>query len=373
MATLIPGSATSEGTARYAARLAGTVAPGHFRELDGLAVASIGLGTYLGSEDAAIDVLYRDAVVRALELGVNAIDTAVNYRHQRSERAIRVALGAAAARGIARDEVVVATKGGYVPFDGAVPRDPRAWFARTYVDTGLVGPGDVVGGIHCMAPNYLADQIERSRANLGLATLDVYYLHNPEAQLEEVERAPFLKRLRAAFETLEEAVRQGKIRRYGAATWNGLREAPGARGHLALADLVAAARDAGGPRHHLRVIQFPYNLAMPEGFVRATQPVDGTLVPVVEAARRLGLYAVTSASILQGQLARSLPPMVGEILPGLATDAQRALQFVRSTPGIGTALVGMKTAAHVEENARVAAVPPRAWAEFQRFFTAADA
>jgi len=374
MATLIPGSATSEGTTRYAARLAGRVAAGHFGDLDGLAVSTLGIGTYLGREDAETDVAYQDALARALELGINTVDTAVNYRHQRSERAIRTALAAAFGRGLARrDEVVVATKGGYVPFDGAVPRDPRAWFTQTYLDTGIVGPGDVVGGIHCIAPRYLADQIERSRSNLGLETLDVYYVHNPESQLEEVDRPEFRKRIRAAFDTLEQAVREGKLRRYGTATWNGYREDPGSPGYLSLEELVGAARDAGGADHHFKVLQLPYNLAMPEAFVRANQSVGGALVPLAEAARRLGVYVMASASILQGQLARNLPPMVATVLPGLATDAQRALQFVRSTPGIGTALVGMKSAAHVEENARVAAVPPQPWAEFQRFFSAAGA
>ena len=374
MATLIPGSATSEGTTRYAARLAGRVAAGHFGDLDGLAVSTLGIGTYLGREDAETDVAYQDALVRALELGINTVDTAVNYRHQRSERAIRTALAAAFGRGLARrDEVVVATKGGYVPFDGAVPRDPRAWFTQTYLDTGIVGPGDVVGGIHCIAPRYLADQIERSRANLGLETLDIYYVHNPESQLEEVDRPAFRTRIRAAFDTLEQAVREGKLRRYGTATWNGYREDPGSPGYLSLEELVGAARDAGGADHHFKVVQLPYNLAMPEAFVRANQSVGGALVPLAEAARRLGVYVMASASILQGQLARNLPPMVATVLPGLATDAQRALQFVRSTPGIGTALVGMKSAAHVEENARVAAVPPQPWAEFQRFFSAAGA
>lgn len=372
MATLIGGSATSEGTTRYAARLAGRAAPGHFRDLEGLSVSTVGIGTYLGREDAETDVAYQDALVRALELGVNVVDTAVNYRHQRSERAIRTALGTAFGRGLARrDEVLVATKGGYIPFDGAVPRDPRAWFTQTYLDTGIIGPGDIAGGIHCIAPRYLADQIERSRANLGLESLDVYYVHNPESQLEEVARPEFLKRIRAAFETLEQAVREGKLRRYGTATWNGYREDPGAPGYLSLEELIGAARDAGGADHHFKVIQLPYNLAMPEAFVRANQSVGGALVPLLEAARQLGVYVMASASILQGQLARNLPPMVATVLPGLATDAQRALQFVRSTPGIGTALVGMKSAAHVEENAGVAAVPLRPWAEFQRFFSAA--
>ncbi len=372
MATLISGSATVEGTKRYAERFAGRVPAEHFRDLDGLRLSSVGLGTYLGREDAATDVLYQDAIARALELGLNVVDTAVNYRHQRSERAIRTALATAIGGGVVRrDEVVVATKGGYVAFDGAVPRDPRAWFTATYLEPGIVAPGDVAGGSHCMTPRYLRDQIEKSRANLGLETLDVYYVHNPESQLDEVGRPEFLGRIRAAFEALEEAVGEGKIRRYGAATWNGCRDDPRAPGYLGLEELVGVARDVGGPGHHFKVIQLPYNLAMPEAFTRANQPVKGEVVPVLEAARRLGVYVMASASVYQGQLTRNLPPAVAEMLPGLSTDAQRALQFARSTPGIGTALVGMKSVAHVEENAGVAPTTPVPWEQFQRLFSAA--
>jgi len=64
---------------------------------------------------------------------------------------------------------------------------------------------------------------------------------------------------------------------------------------------------------------------------------------------------------------------MSEYIPGLATDAQRALQFARSTPGIGTALVGMKTPAHVDENATIATVSPMSWEHFQRLFSAAGA
>jgi aryl-alcohol dehydrogenase-like predicted oxidoreductase len=110
---------------------------------------------------------------------------------------------------------------------------------------------------------------------------------------------------------------------------------------------------------------------MPEAFTRANQRVGPDTVTVLEAARRLGLYVVASASVYQGQLTRNLPPVVAQYVPGFSTDAQRALQFVRSTPGIGTALVGMKSVAHVEENAAVAAAAPMAWEQFRQMFAEA--
>jgi aryl-alcohol dehydrogenase-like predicted oxidoreductase len=373
MSTVMTGQATDKGTERYRARFADRVAPGHFRELGpGTWASTIGIGTYLGREDAATDILYRASVRRALERGINVIDTAVNYRHQRSERVIGETLADLITRKVAaRDEVVIATKGGFIPLDAADPRDPLVYRTETYFDSGIVRPDDVVGGVHCMAPRYLDDQIDRSRENLGVETIDVYYLHNPETQLDEVEHDEFLRRIREAFAALEQAVAAGRIGRYGTATWNGYRQDPGSRGYLSLAELVAMAREVGGADHHCRVVQLPYNLAMTEAFTRANQLVDGEMVTTLEAARRLDVFVMAAASVYQGQLARNLPPVVTEYLPGLETDAQRAIQFVRSTPGIGTALVGMKSVPHVEENAAVARAAPLAWPEFKRLFSQA--
>jgi aryl-alcohol dehydrogenase-like predicted oxidoreductase len=133
---------------------------------------------------------------------------------------------------------------------------------------------------------------------------------------------------------------------------------------------VAVAQDAGGADHHFKVIQLPYNLGMTEAFTRANQRVKDRVVPVLEAAREHAIAVIASASLHQGQLTR-LPPMMAEYVPGLTTDAQRALQFVRSTPGITAALVGMKTPAHVDENATIGALSPMGWEQFQRLFSAA--
>lgn len=356
---MISGYATEEGTAAYRARLGARATEGHFRTWNRLHLSSIGVGTYIGEDDAATDGAYTAAVTRALELGLNVVDSAINYRNQRSERSIGAALrGLTGAGRLARGEVLLATKGGFICFDGERPANPNSYLVETYVRPGVFRAEDVVAGCHCMTPRYLADQLDRSRANLGVETIDVYYLHNPEIQLGEVDRPSFLQRIRTAFAFLEGAVRDGKIRLYGTATWTGYRQPPSARDHLSLAELAGIAREVAGEGHHFRVIQLPYNLAMTEALTSATQPVGGELVSLFEAARRLDVYVMASASLLQGKLARGLPPALAEVLAGLETDAQRALQFVRSTPEVGTALCGMKSVAHVEENARLVAVAP---------------
>jgi aryl-alcohol dehydrogenase-like predicted oxidoreductase len=356
---MLKGRATSEGTAAYRAALGAGAADDHFREWRGLSLSSVGIGTYLGPDDDATDALYEAAVEQAVASGINVVDSAVNYRRQRSERAVGRALGRLVRAGsAAREGVVVATKGGFLPFDGPAP-------------PGLLRPGDLVAGCHCMTPRYLEDQIERSRVNLDLETIDIYYVHNPETQLGELPRREVTLRLRAAFEFLEGAARDRRIGLYGTATWSGYRQPQSARDFLSLPDLVALAEEVGGPEHRFRVVQLPYNLAMTEAFTLANQGASREPVPLLESARRLDVYVMSSASIYQGQLAKNLPAVIARFLPGLDTDAQRALQFVRSTPGVGTALVGMKTPAHVAEAARLCAVSPVPWSEFQKLFAPA--
>jgi aryl-alcohol dehydrogenase-like predicted oxidoreductase len=362
--------ATAEGTQRYADRFADRAAEGHFRvpePLGGVVLSSVGIGTYLGDHTEAADRGYTDAVVAAVSGGVNVIDSAINYRFQRSERSIGAALAKLFAAGFARDEVIVCTKAGYITSDGDMPANPGEYFRREYVDSGIVAPDDIVGGVHCMTPRYLEDQIGRSLRNLGLACLDVFYLHNPETQLSSVLRTTFAKRIRTAFEFLETQVAAGKIRSYGMATWNGFRLPETAPEYISLAEMMAIAREVAGDRHHFRFVQLPFNLAMPEGLVAPNQKVAGEVVPLIEAAGRLGVTLVASAALLQGQLAQGLPDFVAKAL-GLENDLQRALQFVRSAPGITTALVGMGRPAHVEENLKLLSVPPASREQFLQLF-----
>jgi aryl-alcohol dehydrogenase-like predicted oxidoreductase len=367
----LEGYATPQGTRRYCDRMVagGMTHRSHFSEgPTGLLLSTIGIGTYLGGNDSGTDALYLGAVREAVGGGCNVLDSAINYRCQRSERVIGRALAELIKENAgARAELLVATKGGFIPYDGAPPRDAYAYILETFVNPGVINYRDVVADCHCMAPAYLRHQLDASLTNLGLSCIDVYYLHNPETQLDQVTRDEFLSRMRVAFETLEEAVSLGKIRMYGTATWNGYRTRPGAVGHLSLEMLVGLAKEVGGMDHHFKVVQLPYNLGMPEALAQQTQSVNGSAVSVLEAAKFLDLYVMSSASILQGQLSRGLPD---EIRAGLGdgTDAQRAIQFVRSTPGMGTALIGMRQSGHVRDNIAVGQRAPLPPDQFMKLF-----
>jgi aryl-alcohol dehydrogenase-like predicted oxidoreductase len=351
--------ATTEGTKRYYERFAERAAKGHFRKQQDLVLSSIGIGTYLGNPDETTDKNYTDAVVRAVQLGANVIDSAANYRFQRSERSIGAALQTLAnEHGIARDELLICTKGGYLPFDGAPPRNVREYIEETFVKPGIASFEDIVGGAHCMTPAYLQNQLEQSLRNMKLECVDVYYIHNPETQLQYVSEEEFYTRLRHAFEQLEKNRAEGKLAFYGVATWNGFRVAPDSGGHHSLAGMFETAYAVGGENHGFRFIQLPFNLAMPEALSLSNETIEGEQMAVLEAAAGLGVTVVASASMLQGRVARGLPDQVRKTLGSLPTDAQTAIQFVRSAPGVTTALVGMSSVAHVEENLKLTEVEP---------------
>ncbi|MGA9723816.1 MAG: aldo/keto reductase [Candidatus Binatus sp.] len=364
---MLKGRATAEATAAYASRF--PELPGNFRTALGVSVSSIGIGTYLGEHDDETDRAYEEAIKASLRGGINIIDTAVNYRFQRSERNIGVAISELVAAGeVAREQVVVASKGGYITFDGEVPPNPRAWFEEHYLKTGIVAPADLVDGSHCMTPKYIGAMLELSRRNLNLETIDIYYVHNPETQLEAIDRKEFVARIRTIFEFLEGAVASGKIGVYGVATWNGFRAAPTERGWLSLDELMRAAREVAGDAHHFRAIQLPYNLAMPEAVTRSNQFVQAGKATTLAAAKTFGLAVSASAALLQGQLARGLPPILANAFGGFATDAQRAIQFTRSTPGVDVALVGMRSVDHVRNTLETARRPPATVEELMRLF-----
>jgi aryl-alcohol dehydrogenase-like predicted oxidoreductase len=366
----IAGRATTDGTARYAARFAGALGPGHFRTTDsGLTLSSIGLGSYMGRADAATDEAYAGAAGQALRSGVNVLDTAINYRHMRSERALGHALARAIASGeVLRDEVVVATKGGFLAFDGELPADPRGWFARNYLATGILDRDDVVAQCHAVSPRFLEHQLLRSLDNLGLETVDIYYLHNPEMQLAELGPEEFRRRLRLAFGFLENQVALGRIGAYGLATWRGLVSGRDRPDHLPLGEIVELAGEVAGPAHHLRVVQLPVNAEMLEAIAVRNQGTEDHPQPLVEAAREVKLAVVSSATLRQGRLVGEAPDWLDAALPELPSPALRAIQFTRSAPGVTVALVGMKTPEHVRENVELCRVGPLAAEEFRRRF-----
>ncbi len=360
--------ATFAGTEKFKNRFPDS-AEGYFRQAQGLIVSSIGIGTYLGNWDAETDENYTNSIVKYVESGGNVIDTAANYRFQRSERNIGQALKKLQEKGFSREELLICTKGGFLPFDNEPPHDVQSYFQKNFVEKGIAGYEDLVGGSHCMTPDYLQSQIDQSLRNMDLECLDVFYIHNPESQLSELGRTDFEIRLADAFRQLEKNRVDGKIKFYGVATWNGFRLQPNERNYHSLEKMWKIAEQIGGQNHGFRFIQLPFNLAMPEALVAQNQQFSGQVFSTIEVAQNLGVSVMISGSILQGKLSANLPQNIREKLGNLGSDALTSLQFVRSTPRVTTALIGMSKTAHVEENMKLAKIPVATTEQYESLFS----
>jgi aryl-alcohol dehydrogenase-like predicted oxidoreductase len=267
-----------------------------------------------------------------------------------------------------REEVLVCTKAGYLSFDGDAPSSPRDYFHREYVAPGILDPKELAGGMHCMSPVYLENQIERSRRNLGLETIDLFYLHNPESQLADVSREVFRQRLKDAFGALEKQVKAGKLSYYGVATWSAFRVAERSRDYIDLFELARLAHEVAGEHHRFRFIQLPFNLAMPEAYALANQRDGKEKMSILTAAVRLGIAVMGSATLYQARLTQDLPEFVGRVL-GMKKDAENAIQFSRSAPGLTTSLIGMGRKEHVAANLEPASASPTPLQDWKKLFT----
>lgn len=360
--------ATKDGTTKYRERFS-KIPDSHFHNFQGLTLSSIGLGTYLGNPDEATDLQYTEAIKLAVSMGCNVVDSAINYRFQRSELSIGKAISSLNKKDFQRGEIFISTKGGFLSFDGKSELHPREWFKKEFVDNGLAKPEDLVASCHCISPGYLKAEISQSLENLGIAGIDLYYLHNPEIQLMEVDKKLFETRLKDAFATLEESVAANKIRFYGIATWEGLLVDSKSKDFISIEEILKWTKEVAGENHHFKAIQLPFSLATPNAFLNSNQPTSGKFISAINLASNLGLGIFCSASLMQGQIVGYLnDTLKSKFSEKLATDAQVGLQFVRSTPGVTTALVGMKQLEHVKENLATAELETMENKRFKEIF-----
>lgn len=372
---LTPGHATRAGTDGYVRSFGAQCAAGHYSDYlnQHLKLSSIGLGTFPGAADDAVDAACADVAERALLGGINVLDTAVHYRYGRALVALRAALGRAFAAGLRRDQVFVAVKGGFLLYPEGLPQEPERWFDAHVAARGLGTRADL-SGRHLFSAPYLAWQLEFARAALGLETLDAFLVDQPEVHVATIGKEAMHRKLGRAFAVLEQAVKENRIRGYGISSFESLRaetDAAAFQSITALQGLADAAarrvwKDADA-RHGLRIVQLPFNPAMTEGLTRFSQATGkGNIASSLQAARQLGVYCMASHVLGKGAFAADDPLRAG--LPALANPAQRALQFARSTPGVGTALVGISTPAHLDDAIAVSRVAPIAKEDYVRFY-----
>jgi aryl-alcohol dehydrogenase-like predicted oxidoreductase len=356
----LDGFATPAGTKKYVEYAIQKGKPSsHFRIFDNLSLSSIGMGTYLGQPSLEDDNDIENAVYDSIKSGaLNVIDTAINYRAMKSEKSIgRALLRLIKDDIIARDEVFICTKNGYITNDGDYPRvDVMEYMQKMFISTEIIKPNDISSGYNVLNPNYIARCIDKSLVNMHLSSIDLVYIHNAfESWYEDISREEFMQMLSKVFEIYEEYRSRNKIKYYGMATWTCFRVHPNNREYLSLEETVKVAEKVGGKQHGFRFIQLPYNLMYSEAILMKNQDVGSIKnLTILEAAERLNIGVFTSIPLFQSRLLNAKIPDYA----GLTGQVEKIIQVIRSTPSVISPLIGQKKPEHVQQNIKIADVPP---------------
>lgn len=370
---LINGFATSEGTQQYVkyAVKEKSRPESHFRVFDNLHLSSLGMGTYLGEITDYEDEAMEHAIYESIKSGaMNVIDTAINYRAMKSEKCIGRALSSLIRdRIISRDQVFVSTKNGYITNDGDFPSiEMMEYMQKMYITPGLISPSDISSGYNVLNPTYIERCIDKSLSNMKLNTIDLVYVHNSfESWYQDVTREEYMEKLRKVFQVYEKYRARNKLRYYGMATWTCFRVPNDSNEYLSLEEVVKLAEDvneSGLDKSGFRFIQLPYNLAYSEPLLLKNQTVGNQEnLSILEAASKLKIGVFTSIPLFQGRLLHANIPNYKE---DLTDPVAKIVQVIRSTPSVIAPLIGQKRPEHVEQNLRLASVPPLQLEEYKR-------
>jgi len=365
----VDGYATSEGTKKYVDNAINNneILRSHFRSFEGLLLSSIGMGTYLGEPTPHDDDLVENAVYESVKSGsINVIDTAINYRLMKSEKSIGRAIDRLVNDNIiSRNQVFICTKNGYITNDGDYSSiGMMEYIQKMFISPGLIDPSDISSGYHVLNPNYIARCIDKSLVNMRLNTIDLVYIHNAyEGWYADIGKNEFYESIAKVFQTYERYRSNNKIRYYGMATWTCFRVPQDSKEYLSLEDMIRIAEDIGGMNHGFRFIQLPYNLAYSEAHFLKNQNVGSEKgLTILEACNRLNVGAFTSVPLFQTRLLNAKIPDYS----GITDQVLKLIQIIRSTPNVTAPLLGHKNPAHVNQNIRIAKIPPLNEFEFEK-------
>ncbi|MEG2983131.1 MAG: aldo/keto reductase [Peptostreptococcaceae bacterium] len=301
-----------------------------------------GMGTHLGEFTDEHSNLYIDTLTYGLENGVNFIDTSVNYREMKSEKDVGVVLNKLInkRKTIKRGEIVIATKGGQIYGDCEIDVKAIDYLEEILIPEGILNIEDVNivdGHMHTLAPYFYETTIELSKRNLGIDTIDIHYIHNPEISMYVLGEVEFYKQLKVLVEFYEEQVEKGNIQFYGMSTWKAFICDENSPWYISLEKVLDIAREVKGLNNNFKFIQMPYNIYNKSALENKTQLVGKEHYCAIRAAKKLGLYTTISSPLNQCRDNDSL-------------SINDKLEFIIDTKDLQATIIGSKTKKHLIEN-----------------------
>lgn len=288
----------------------------------GLAVSEIGFGAWgiggkqwlNGSDEESLDALRR-----AIELGINLIDTAFAYNEGHSEQLIAKVCGETKAR------VTVATK---------IPPKNRVWPARLGTPIAEVFPYD-----------YIVEMTEQSLRNLKTDVIDLQQFHvwNPEWLASEDWRRG-----------IEDLKKAGKVRYFGISINDHQPDSALGIIESGLIDTVQVIYNVfdQSPQNNLFPACLKHNIG-----VLARCPLDeGALAGAVDETTVFApgeFREFYFRGDRKAQIARAVAALRADL--GDRNLAETALRFTLSNDAVSTVIPGMRRVKNVEANAAVSA------------------
>ena len=305
----ITGCATAQATQAFAGRMRAcypSFEPGAYRPLTGtdLITSKTGYGSYRVHHQSDEHV---ETLKGAIKAGCNLIDTSSNYTDGGSETLIgNVLRDLISAEEIEREEIIVVSKVGYMQGQNLEEAMRREQAEQPYDKVVKY----MEGCWHCIHPDFLADQWAGSTDRLGLETIDVYLLHNPEYFLSDAQkrmssrdlntiRDTFYNRIYRAFVQMERFAREGKIGYYGISS-NPFPTPKTDFEHVSLNRIYDAACKAAETVHgdsragRFKAIQLPYNLLEHGALTEVNNEIEGRSVTALEAAKSLEICVLVN-------------------------------------------------------------------------------
>jgi aryl-alcohol dehydrogenase-like predicted oxidoreductase len=296
-----------------------------------VALGCVDLGSGSGRRAADDIRLVREAI----ELGVTVFDTADAYGSGASEEV----LGRAVRK--RRDEVVIATKGG---FSFRARRPAEQWARRQAKkgleqmrshrgSRGLAPPGSGSYETQDFSPRHMRDAVHASLRRLRTDRIDVYQLHGPGAVIPDL------------IDQLADLVTVGDVVRFGVGA-----------GSVDVADSWAGVDG-------ISVLQVPFGILDPDA-AATTLPLARRLdlevwVRGVLGGGLLGAFD-RDPGALAGHPKRSQVDALARLASGSGLDLfQLAIGFLQTyAQDLSTVVVGTSSVEHLQRNVAAMATPP---------------